>query len=95
MDRNRLSRIVLLASVCAASAVVSGQVRWNMRPTLPLNSPGWNYGRVNCNPHTTPPGAVSFMACVQCCQNSAGELNWRGVRDCQTWCAIAFGPNNF
>jgi len=63
--------------------------------TLPIGTPGWIYGRENCNRHTVPPGSTSLVSCIACCDAALfNPLTPAEVKQCRNYCIVSWGPYN-
>ena len=57
------------------------------KPPGPGNpTPGWNFGRINCNQYSSP-SVKTWEECMACCDRAAGiSGDGNDVLDCKVYC---------
>jgi|GEM_PF-4687467 len=82
----RTTTVLILSGV---AGVAAAQV------SLPIGTPGWNYGRENCNRHTEPAGSTDLPTCIACCDAALfNPLTPAEVKQCRNYCIVSWGPYN-
>lgn len=84
---NRLSSSLVVAGSIAAISICAVVIA-QPGPPIPITSPGYVWGRTNCNPATNP-NVRTYAECAACC-SAEFEASWHTpswLTQCLAYCA--------